>query len=304
MVIFIIKRAILAVVTMFIVTTITFFVMFMVPGGPFLSERSSQATIDMMNAKYGLDQPVYVQYGNYIKNMLKGDLGMSYKRTGYSVSEIIGEKFPVSARLGGTAITLSILIAVPLGVLAARRRNTWVDRLIMAFCTLGISFPSFVLSTILLYLFGIYFKLLPTIGLSTPLHYVMPVIALSLSPTAYITRLTRSNMLDVNGMDYLKTARAKGLSEMVVLFKHALRNAILPVVTYLGPLIASILTGGFVVERIFSIPGLGTYFIDSINGRDYPMIMGTTIFFAGLIILSNLVVDILYKVIDPRIKLN
>ena len=301
---FISLRILLSLITMFIVTTITFFIMFMVPGGPFLSERTSDATIEMMNAKYGLDQPVYVQYGKYLQNMLKGDLGMSYKRRGYSVSEIIGEKFPVSARLGATAITFSILVAIPLGVLAAYRRNTWVDRLITSFCTIGISFPSFVTSALLLYIIGMHFQLLPTVGLSTPKHYIMPVIALSLSPISYIVRLTRSNMLDVNGMDYLKTARAKGLSEPVVLFKHALRNAILPVITYLGPLVASVFTGGFVVERIFSIPGLGTYFIDSINGRDYPMIMGTTIFFAGLIILANLVVDILYRVIDPRIKLN
>ena len=288
---------------MFIVTTVTFFIMHMVPGGPFLSERSSDATIEMMNIRYGLDQPVYVQYGRYLQNMLKGDLGMSYKRVGYSVYEIIAEKFPVSARLGAAAVLVSILIAIPLGVLAAYRRNTWVDRLITSFCTIGISFPSFVMSAVLLYVIGIHFRLLPTIGLTTPRHFIMPVIALSLSPISYITRLTRSNMLDVNGMDYLKTARAKGLPEPVVLFKHALRNAILPVVTYLGPLVAAIFTGAFVVEQIFSIPGLGTYFIDSINGRDYPMIMGTTIFFAALIILANLIVDILYRVIDPRIKL-
>jgi len=289
---------------MFIVATITFFIMFMVPGGPFLSEKTSQATIDMMNRKYGLDQPVYVQYGKYLQNMLKGDLGMSYKRRGFGVSEIIGEKFPVSAKLGGVAVLASILAGIPLGVLAAYRRNTWIDRVIMIICTLGISLPSFVTSTVLLYLIGMHFQLLPTIGLATPQNYFMPVFALSFSPTSYIIRLTRSNMLDVNGMDYLKAARAKGLSEPVVLFKHALRNAIIPVVTYLGPLIAGIITGGFVVERIFSVPGLGKYFIDSIGGRDYPMIMGTTIFFAVLIILANLIVDVLYRVIDPRIKLS
>ena len=301
---FLCTRILLAVITLFLVTTITFFVMHMVPGGPFLSEHSSDATLEMMNAKYGLDQPIYVQYGKYLQNMLKGDLGMSYKRVGYTVSEIIAEKFPVSARLGFTAVTVSLLVAIPLGALAAYRRNTWVDRLITSFCTLGISFPSFVLSAVLLYILGIHFRLLPTIGLTSPEHYIMPVIALSLAPISHITRLTRSNLLDVSGMDYLKTARAKGLSEPVVLFKHALRNAILPVVTYLGPLVAAIFTGGFVVERIFSIPGLGTYFIDSINGRDYPMIMGTTIFFAGLLITANLIVDILYRVVDPRIQLN
>ena len=296
-------RILLALVTMFVVTTITFFVMYMVPGGPFLSERTSDATIEMMNEKYGLDQPIYVQYGKYLENMLRGDLGMSYKRRGYSVTEIIAEKFPVSARLGGVAVMVSIIIGVPLGVLAAYRRNTLVDRVIMVICTVGISFPSFVTSAALLYIIGMRFQLLPTIGLNSWQNYIMPVIALALSPISYITRLTRSNMLDVFGMDYLKTARSKGLSEPVVLFKHALRNAILPVITYLGPLVAGILTGGFVVEKMFSIPGLGTYFIESINGRDYPMIMGTTIFFAGLIILANLIVDIMYRVIDPRIQL-
>jgi oligopeptide transport system permease protein len=277
--------------------------MLMVPGGPFLSERTTQATLDRMNDKYGLDQPVYIQYGRYLQNALKGDLGMSYKRRGFSVSEIIAEKFPISAKLGGVAILCSILTGIPLGVLAAYRRNTWIDRVIMFFCTIGISFPSFVTSVVLLYVFGMNLKWLPTIGLNMPANYIMPVFALSFSPASYITRLTRSSMLDVNGMDYLKTARAKGLTEPVVLFKHALRNALIPVVTYLGPLVVFVISGGFVVERIFSVPGLGKYFIDSIGGRDYPMIMGTTIFLAGLIILANLIVDILYRVIDPRIKL-
>ena len=300
---FVSVRLFFSLVTMFIVVTITFFIMFLVPGGPFLSEKTTNATVEMMNRKYGLDQPVYVQYGKYLQNMMKGDLGMSYKRRGYSVAEIIGEKFPISAGLGGVAVVSSILVGIPFGVLAAYKRNTWADRAIMVICTVGISFPSFVTSTVLLYVIGMHFQLLPTIGLTLPQNYIMPVIALSFSPASYIIRLTRSNMLDVNGLDYLKTARAKGLSEPVVLFKHALRNAVIPVVTYLGPLVAAIITGGFVVERIFSVPGLGKYFIDSIGGRDYPMIMGTTIFFAGLIILSNFIVDILYRVIDPRIKL-
>ena len=301
---FISLRFFFSLLTMFIVVTITFFIMFLVPGGPFLSEKTTAATIEMMNKKYGLDQPVYVQYGKYLQNMLKGDFGMSYKRRGYSVTEIIGEKFPVSAKLGSVAVICSILLGIPLGVLASYKRNTLIDRIIMIFCTIGISFPSFVISAVLLYVIGMHFQLLPTIGLATPQHYIMPVIALSFSPTSYIARLTRSNMLDVNGMDYLKTARAKGLSEPVVLFKHALRNAIIPVVTYLGPLIAGVISGGFIAERIFSVPGLGKYFVDSIGGRDYPMIMGTTIFYAGLIILANFIVDVLYKVIDPRIKLN
>jgi oligopeptide transport system permease protein len=220
------------------------------------------------------------------------------------VAEIIAEKFPVSAKLGGFAVLVSLLVGIPAGVLAAYKRNTWVDRVVMVFCTAGISFPSFVTSTVLLYVIGMYLKWLPIIGLAHPQSYLMPVFALSFSPASQIARLTRSNMLDVNGLDYLKTARAKGLSEPVVLFKHALRNAIIPVVTYLGPLVVSVITGGFIAERIFSIPGLGKYFIDSISGRDYTMIIGTTIFYAALIIMANLFVDILYRVIDPRIKLS
>jgi oligopeptide transport system permease protein len=276
--------------------------MFLIPGGPFTSERTTDATIAIMNQKYGLDKPVYVQYGNYLKNMLQGDLGMSYKRRGYSVVEIILEKFPVSARLGGVAILVSLLVGIPAGILAAYRHNTKVDRVIMFVCTLGIALPSFIVSTVLLYTLGMYLQILPTVGLSLPSNYVMPVLALSLMPTCYITRQLRSSMLDVNGLDFLKTARSKGLTEKIVLFKHALRNAIIPVITYLGPLVSGILTGSFIVERIFSVPGLGRYFIESISGRDYPVLMGVTIFFGLILITANLIVDILYCVIDPRIK--
>jgi oligopeptide transport system permease protein len=233
---------------------------------------------------------------------LKGDLGISFKRRGYTITEIIFEKFPVSAKLGALAIVFSLLVGLPAGMLAAYKRNTVADRIIMAVCTLGIALPSFIISTSLLYIVGMQLQLLPIIGLETPRNYVMPVFALSLSPTCYITRLLRSSILDIQGQDYLKTARAKGLGERVVMFKHALKNAVIPVITYLGPMIAGVLTGSFVIEKIFSIPGLGKYFIDSIEGRDYSMIMGTTIFFAAILIVANLIVDILYCVIDPRIK--
>ena len=292
----------MALLTMFIIITITFFIMFLVPGGPFLSEKVTQQMLDVMNRSYGLDKPVYIQFFNYLRKLLQGDMGISFKRRGYTVMEIIAEKFPISAKLGALAILLSLVMGVVLGILAASKRNKIADRIIMFICTLGIAMPGFVVATTLLYTFGMNLKWLPTIGLKTPLNYIMPVFALSLSPTCYITRLMRSSMLDVMGQDYLKTARAKGLSESKVLYKHALRNSLIPVVTYLGPMMTAVLTGSFVIERIFSVPGLGGYFISSINGRDYPMIMGTTIFLAALLIVMNLVVDIIYTIIDPRIK--
>lgn len=301
---YIVKRVFLAVVTIWLVATITFFLMFMVPGGPFLAEKSpSPATLEALNRKYGLDQPVIVQYKNYMLNLLKGELGESIKQRGRTVGDIISRGFKVSARVGGISILVSVLIGVPLGCVAALNRGKWLDNLIMVVATFGIAVPSFVISTVLMLIFSIKLDLLPTYGLTSWQHYIMPVIALSFYPAAYISRLMRTSMLDVLGQDYMRTAKAKGLSQFKMLFKHALRNAILPVVTYLGPLIAYTLTGSFVVEKIFTIPGLGNEFISSITGRDYTMIMGTTIFLASLVIIMNLVVDIAYKIIDPRIKL-
>lgn len=300
---FLSRRVLMAILTLFIITTITFFLMFLVPGGPFLSEKVSPQMLEIMNKSYGLDQPVTTQYWNYMTKLVtEGDMGISFKRKGYSVTEIISEKFPVSASVGGIAILVGLAVGIPAGVLAAYKRNKIADRIIMFICTLGIALPSFVIATTLLYVVGMHLKWLPTIGLKAPANYIMPVFALSLSPTCYITRLMRSSMLDVMGQDYLKTARSKGLSEKIVLFKHALRNSVIPVITYMGPMITMVLTGSFVIEKIFSIPGLGRYFIDSIGGRDYPMIMGTTVFFAGILILANLIVDILYTMVDPRIK--
>lgn len=295
----------MAVFTIWLVATITFFLMFLVPGGPFLAEKSpSPATLEALNRKYGLDQPVIVQYKNYMLNLLKGDFGESIKQRGRTVGKIISTSFKVSARVGGIAILVSVLIGVPLGSIAALNRGKWLDNLIMVGATFGIAVPGFVLSTVLMIIFSVWLNWLPTYGLSSWRHYIMPVMALSFYPTAYISRLMRTSMLDVLGQDYMRTAKAKGLSQFRTLFKHALRNAILPVVTYLGPLIAYTLTGSIIIEKIFTVPGLGNEFISSITGRDYTMIMGTTIFLATLVIIMNLLVDIAYKIIDPRIKLN
>lgn len=304
MVKYVVKRIILAIVTIWAVATITFFLMNMVPGGPFLSEKaiSPQATA-ALEAKYGLDKPLYQQYFTYITDALRGDFGDSLKQRGRSVMSIILMKFPVSARVGGVSVLVALLIGIPLGCIAALKRGKFLDSLISVIATCGIAVPSFVICTVLLYSLGVKLQWFPTMGLSSWKHYVMPVIALAFYPTAYIMRLMRSSMLDVLGQDYMRTARAKGLSGVVILFKHALRNALLPVITYVGPMLAYTITGSFVVEKIFTIPGLGGEFIGAINGRDYTLIMGTTIFLATLIIVMNVLVDIVYKLVDPRIKL-
>jgi len=294
----------MAVFTLWLVATLTFALMFMVPGGPFLAEKApSAATLEALNQKYGLDQPKIVQYKNYMVKFIQGDLGVSLKQRGRTVSSTISTGFKVSAKVGGLGILLAVLIGIPLGSIAALNRGKWIDNIIIVFSTAGIAVPSFVVSTVLMLIFSVKLDLLPTYGLTTWKHYIMPIAALSLYPASYISRLMRTSMLEVLGHDYMRTARAKGLSQFWMLFKHALRNAILPVVTYLGPLLAYTLTGSFVVEKIFTVPGLGSEFISSIINRDYTMIMGTTIFLAALIIIMNLLVDIAYKIIDPRIQL-
>ncbi|HHU90335.1 MAG TPA: ABC transporter permease [Clostridiaceae bacterium] len=300
---YITKRLLMSIFTLWLVATLTFTLMFMVPGGPFLAEKApSAATLEALNQKYGLDQPKIVQYKNYMVKLVQGDMGVSIKQRGRTVSSIISTGFKVSARVGGLGILLAILVGIPLGSIAALNRGKWIDNVIVVFSTAGIAVPSFVVSTLLMLIFSVKLDLLPTYGLTSWKHYIMPVIALSLYPSSYISRLMRTSMLEVLGQDYMRTARAKGLSQFVMLFKHALRNAILPVVTYLGPLLAYTLTGSFVVEKIFTIPGLGSEFISSIINRDYTMIMGTTIFLAALIIIMNLLVDIAYKIVDPRIQ--
>ena len=299
---YVLKRILYSILTLFIVITLTFFLMNAIPGGPFNNERNTEQIVQMMNEKYGLDKPLGVQYVNYMKQLFKGDLGISFTRKGFTVNEIIGEKFPVSARLGVVAAGLAVVLGIPAGVVSALKRNSILDRAIMFVSTLGIALPSFIVASLLMYFLCIKYKIFPTVGLKTAGSYVLPAFSLAFFPMSYVARMMRSNMLDVLGQDYIRTARAKGLQPFFVLFKHALRNSIIPVITYLGPAIAGILTGGFVVEKIFSIPGLGQYFINSITARDYPMVMGTTIFLAALVIMMNFLVDILYSVIDPRIK--
>ncbi len=303
-----IRRVIMAIITLVVVACITFFLMNAIPGNPWLSDKTpTQATIDALNAKYGLDQPLIVQLGKYLGNLLKGDFGVSIKmQKNRAVLDIILEMFPVSAKIGIIAIVWAVLVGVPLGCLAAYKRGTWVDSLLRVVCTIGISMPTFVVATMLLHTLcgGLdTVKVFPALFDGSPASYVLPCISLGFYPMCYLSRQTRTAMLDSINQEYIKTARAKGLKNGKIVFKHALRNALIPVITYLGPQIAFTLCGGLVVEQVFSIPGLGRYFIQSIQNRDYPMIMGTTIFLAAFIIVMNLIVDLCYKLVDPRINL-
>ena len=303
---YVIKRVLMAILALLIITCLTFIMMNLVPGGPFLSEKApTPEVMAALEAKYGLDKPLSQQLLNYIKDLLRGDLGVSFKmQKNRPVKTIISEMFPVSAKVGVFAILNAIIIGIPMGCLAAYNRGKAVDSILRVVMTIGISIPSFVVATLLLIIFSVSLKVLPGTGLSSWKNYLMPCFALSFYPMCYIGRMTRSSMLDAINADYIRTARAKGLPTSKLIFKHALRNSLIPVVTYIGPLVAYILSGGFVVETVFSIPGLGRYFIQSILNRDYPIIMGTTIFLAAFVIAMNLVVDILYKVIDPRINLD
>ena len=300
---YILKRLILAVFTVWVVITITFFVMHAVPGGPFVGEKAvSPAVQKAMEAKYGLDKPLMQQYVTYLKDVLHFNFGPSLKQRGRQVIDIIGDGMKTSVRLGVIAAVMALLIGVVLGSLAALRRNTIADRIIMVMTTAFVSMPSFIMGSLLLVLFAIRLHILPANGTTTA-GLILPVITLMLSPMSYITRLTRSSMLDVLGQDYIRTAKAKGVSHLKIIFGHALKNALIPVITYFGPMLAYIVTGSLVVEQIFAVPGIGRAIVSSITNRDYTMIMGTTIILASLIVIMNLVSDILYKVVDPRINL-
>lgn len=303
---YIVKRIGAAIFTIFVAAILTFFIMNMVPGDPFMSEKApSQAVLDQLYAKYGLDQPLIVQFKNYMVNLFQGDLGVSYVlQRNRPIADLIKESFPISARLGAYSILLAVIAGIPLGCVAAFKRNKWQDNVIRVVSTMGISIPGFVIATTMMILFSVKLKWLPTSGLKSFANYIMPVFTLAFYPMCYITRLMRSSMLEAFSQDYIRTAKAKGMSNFIITFKHALRNSLIPVITYLGPLIAGVLTGSFVVEQVFNIPGLGRYFVKSISSRDYMVIMGLTIFLAAFIIIMNLVSDLIYKVVDPRIKLD
>ena len=297
---YIVKRILLAIVSIIIVSAITFFVMNAIPGGPFNKEKAtSKQAQKVLEERYNLDKPVPEQDVLYMNNLLHGDWGVSL-HSGRDIWGEISSRFSVSAKLGGMAAAVAIVIGLILGALAALTRNRLPDRLIVFFTTLGTAMPSFVLATLLLLVFCLKLNLVPVWSSSDP-NYVLPIIALSVYPMAYITRLTKTSMLDALNQDYVRTAKAKGVPNWKVIFKHALRNALIPVITYVGPMVAYILTGSMVVENIFTIGGLGSSFVTSITNRDYTMIMATTIFLAILMVIANLLTDIAYKFVDPRI---
>ena len=301
---YIVKRILLALVSLFAIITITYFLMNLMPGDPFMSEKASEENRAILIAKYGLDQPVYVQYGKYLENLLHGDMGTSYVlQKGRAVKDIIFESFQVSLRLGVRALVLAIVCGIILGCIAGLCKDKLPDAIIRVFSSIGISMPGYVIASGLMILLAVNLKVLP-VNYNKPGGWIMPMLTLAIYPTSYLTRLTRASILEVMNQDYLRTERAKGMSEFVVVFVHALKNSLIPVITYLGPLTASILTGGFVAESVFSVPGLGRYFVSSISSRDYTMIMGVTIFYSALIVFMNLICDVLYKIVDPRIQLD
>ena len=300
---YIFKRILLAIVSIIIVSAISFFAMNLIPGGPFNKEKAgSPAVQKILEERYNLDKPVGQQYLIYMNNLLHGDWGVSLKN-GRDIWTDIWSKFQVSAKLGGTAAIVAIILGIILGSIAGLTRNKWPDRLIVFFTTLGTAIPSFVLASLLLLVFCLKLAWFP-VWSSSSHNYVLPVIALAIYPMAYITRLTKTSMLDALNQDYIRTAKAKGVAQYKIIFKHALRNALIPVVTYVGPMVAYILTGSMVVENIFTIGGLGSSFVTSLTNRDYTTIMATTIFLAVLMVIANLLTDIAYKLIDPRITLD
>lgn len=300
---FILKRLGMMLIAMFMIILLTFVIMHSVPGSPFTNTKGvPDEVIAAMEAKYGLDQPYFVQFFSYLGGVLQGDFGPSYRYTGQTVNDFIAAGAPVSARLGLVTVVFVLAAAIPMGILAALKNGKWQDMLLMALATIGVTIPSFVIASLLIYVFSYMLNWLPTFGLDSWQGYILPVIALGGYSVSYIARLMRSSLLEVMGQDYIRTARAKGLTEFAVVAKHALRNALIPVVTVLGPTIAGLLTGSFVIERIFAIPGLGFYFVNSVSQRDYTTIMGMTIFYAAFLMAMVLLVDIFYCLIDPRIK--
>lgn len=297
------KRLIIMLVAMFLIILLTFIIMHSIPGGPFTSNKQVSEEVEAaLNAKYNLDAPLYEQFFSYLKNILHGDFGPSYKYTGKTVNDFIYSGFPVSGKLGLVTIVFVLLAAIPMGILAAIKNGKWQDMAIMAVATIGVTIPSFVIASLLIYVFSFKLGWLPTYGLDSWKGYILPVIALGGYSISYMARLMRSSLLEVMGQDYIRTARAKGLAESKVIIKHALRNALIPVITVLGPTVANLLTGSFVVEKIFAIPGMGVHFVTSVSQRDYTTIMGMTIFYATFLMVMILIVDIFYCLIDPRIK--
>jgi oligopeptide transport system permease protein len=300
---YIIRRILWIIPVMLVISLITFILMHATPGGPFDTEKahSTAVTANLMH-KYGLDKPIPEQYLLYVGHALRGDLGISYTYQDRNVRDIIASGLPTTGRLAGVALVVAIVLGITLGTVSALRQNTWADYVSLAFATAGASTPNFVWAMILIVVFSLTLHLLPTGGWGHPQQMVLPVLALAFTPAAYLARITRSSVLEVRHQDYVRTARAKGVGHRMLIGRHILRNGLIPVVTVIGPIFAGLFAGSFIVESIFSIPGTGRLFVQAIDGRDYPLIMGTTLFYALIIVLMNLFVDLLYAVIDPRIR--
>ncbi|OAA90221.1 ABC transporter permease [Clostridium ljungdahlii] len=301
---YILKRLVYSVITIWIVISITFLLMHMIPGGPFDDEKKLPPQIKAnLEQKFGLDKPLSQQYTTYLGNIVHGELGPSMRYEGKSVNQVISQSFPASAKVGILAIAFALILGLFMGIIAALHQGKWQDSLAMVISTFGVTVPNFVMATFFIYFFSVKLGWFPAVGLDSPSSYVLPAVALGTYSMAFIARLSRSSLLEVIRQDYIKVAKAKGLPQIKIIYKHALRNSLIPIVTYIGPLFAGILTGSFVVENIFGIPGLGREFVQSIYNRDYTTILGVTIFYSAFLIVCNLVVDILYVIIDPRIKL-
>ena len=310
MLVYVVKRLFEAAFVIWVIATLTFAMLRFLPGGPFDEEKALDPQVKAnIEAHYGLNRPLATQYFDYVQNLARGDLGESYKYIGRPVSQIISETLPVSFQLGLYSMLLAFLIGIPFGVIAASKHNTFLDNGLMMLAISGVALPSFVVGPILVWIFcfGVPFSslhgLLPPALWESPEYFILPVLTLGLRPAAIIARMTRSSMLEVIHSDFVRTAKAKGLSHNVVLFKHVLKNSLIPVLTVSGPLVAGVLSGSFVVEMIFAIPGLGRHLVQSVTNRDYPLIIGLTLVFSAMLVLANLIVDLLYSVIDPRIKL-
>ena len=300
---YICKRVVSIFVTLLIVCSLTFVMMKIIPGGPFTGEKNlPDSVLESLNEKYHLNDPVLKQYTDYIKGVFTFNMGPSFKKVGVNVQDIIRESFPVSAKLGGVTLVIILIVGIPLGIWAALGRGRWQDYLVTIIATVGIAVPTFVTGSLILYVFGAKLGWIPTYGFDSWKCYIGPCVSLAAFSMAFVMRLTRSSMLDVMGQDYIRTAKAKGLPRRKVIFKHALKNALIPVVTYVGPMTAGLMSGSFVTEKIFAIPGMGKFYVEAINNRVYTVIMGTTFFYALLAATMILVVDIVYAILDPRIK--
>lgn len=300
---YLIKRIVMMIVTLFLIALLTFVLMHVVPGGPFTMEKQvPQAVLDALNEKYKLNDPLWKQFVDYIAGLLRFELGPSFKYQGKTVNDFISNGLPYSATLGAVTLVFVLVTSIPMGIVAALKNGKWQDMLLMAIATLSVTIPSFVIATGLMYFFSFKLGWTPTYGVDTWQGYILPMIAMGGYSVSFLARLMRSSLLEVMGQDYIRTARAKGISETRVIVKHALRNALVPVITVLGPTVANLLTGSFVIEKIFAIPGMGGYFVNSVTQRDYTTIMGMTIFYAAFLIAMIFIVDVFYCLIDPRIK--